>query len=75
MSALEPEVPAAGEEIHLPGPSGQPALLAAGITIALIGVTISLFLVIAGGVLTMAVLLRWVADARREYAELPGDHS
>jgi len=33
-----PEVPPAGEEIHLPGPSIQPLLLAAGITIGLVGI-------------------------------------
>ena len=32
----------AGEEIHLPGPSIQPLLLAIGITVALLGVTTSL---------------------------------
>ncbi len=74
MSSLDPDVPAAGEEIHLPGPTGQPALLAAGITVALIGVTISIFLVVAGAVHTLAVLVRWIADARREYAGLPADH-
>ena len=42
MSPLDPEVPPAGEEIHLPGPSLQPLLLTVGITIALIGVTTGL---------------------------------
>ena len=45
MTPLEPEVPAAGEEIHLPGPSIQPVLLAFGITIAIVGITTSVFLV------------------------------
>ena len=41
MSPLDPEVPPAGEEIHLPGPSLQPLLLTVGLTVALIGVTTS----------------------------------
>ena len=41
MSPLDPEVPPAGEEIHLPGPSLQPFLLTVGLTVALIGVTTS----------------------------------
>ena len=39
MSPLDPDVPPAGEEIHLPGPSIQPLLLAVGITIGLVGIT------------------------------------
>ena len=33
MSPLDPDVPPAGEEIHLPGPSIQPLLLTVGITV------------------------------------------
>ena len=40
VSPLDPPVPPAGEEIHLPGPSIQPLLLAFGITLALVGVTL-----------------------------------
>ena len=32
MSPLDPEIPPAGEEIHLPGGSLQPVLLTVGIT-------------------------------------------
>lgn len=74
MSDLERDIPPAGEEIHLPGPSLQPILLAAGITVALIGVTISIVLVVAGGLLTLGTLVAWIRDARREYEELPLEH-
>ena len=74
MSPLDPEVPPAGEEIHLPGPSIQPLLLAAGITVALVGVTTSIFLVIAGGLLSLVVTLRWIRDARNDIDELPLEH-
>jgi hypothetical protein len=73
VSALEPDTPAAGEEIHLPGPSLQPVLLAFGITLALIGVTLGRAMLVAGLLLSIAVIFRWVADTRREMAALPED--
>jgi hypothetical protein len=74
MSGLERDVPPAGEDIHLPGPSLQPLLLTVGITMMLLGVTTSIFLVIAGAVLSVWVTIRWIADARRDIDELPLDH-
>ena len=74
MSPLDPEVPPTGEEIHLPGPSIQPLLLTIGITVGLVGVTTSVVLVIAGLILTVVVILRWIADTRREVSDLPLDH-
>jgi hypothetical protein len=74
MSPLDPEIPPAGEEIHLPGPSIQPVLLTLGITVALVGITFSVWLVIAGGILAIAVIVRWILDARRDIDELPLDH-
>lgn len=73
MSPLEPDPPPAGEEIHLPGASLQPILLAFGITLALVGVTLGPFLLISGLLLTVAVIVRWVADTRREMRALPED--
>lgn len=73
MSA-EPQVPAAGEEIHLPGPSAQPLLVAVGVTIALLGVTTNIILVIAGTLLTLVTIVRWALDTRREIEELPAEH-
>jgi hypothetical protein len=74
MSPLDRPVPPAGEDIHIPGPSIQPLLLAVGITVALLGVTISRILLIAGIVLTVAVLFAWIRGAVREFEELPADH-
>jgi hypothetical protein len=70
----DPDLPPVGEEIHLPGGSIQPLLLTLGIMTALIGVTISIVLVIAGGILTLWTLARWIADTRRDIAELPLHH-
>jgi hypothetical protein len=70
----DPEIPPVGEEIHLPGGSIQPLLLTIGITVALVGVTTGLPLVIAGSILTVWVIIRWIADTRRDIAELPLHH-
>jgi len=75
VSTLEPDTPPAGEEIHLPGASLQPVLLAFGITIALVGVTLGNFLLISGLVLAIAVIIRWISDTRREMRALPEDLS
>jgi hypothetical protein len=75
VSPLDPDVPPAGEDIHLPGPSIQPLLLAFGITIALVGVTTFFPLVVAGLILSVVVIVRWIRDTRRDVDELPlGPH-
>jgi hypothetical protein len=74
MTPLEPELPPVGEEIHLPGPSLQPVLLAFGIAVAIVGVTTTIFLVIAGVVLSLAVIVLWIRDTRQEIGELPLEH-
>ena len=74
MSPLDPEVPPSGEEIHLPGGSIQPVLLTLGITVALVGVTVNIFLVIAGAILVVAVVVAWIRDTRRDIDELPLEH-
>jgi hypothetical protein len=73
MSPLDPEIPPAGEEIHLPGPTILPLLTAAGITLAIVGITISPILTIGGAVLTIVCVARWIGDTRRDIDELPLD--
>ena len=75
MSPLEPDPPPPGEHIHLPGPSLQPILLAFGITLSIVGITLGLFIMISGLILTVWVIIRWIADTRREMAALPEDLS
>jgi len=74
MTPLEPEVPPAGEELHLPGPSIQPVLLAFGITLGIVGITTFFVLVIAGVVITLGTIAVWIRGTRREIDELPLDH-
>jgi len=73
MSAPDAEAPPVGEEIHLPGPSLQPLLLAIGITLTLVGVTLGRPLLIGGLVLTVWIIVRWISDTKREMGELPED--
>ena len=74
MSPLDPEVPPAGEEIHLPGGSIQPVLLTVAITVALVGVTTNIVLVVAGAIVAVWVVVAWIRDARRDIDELPLEH-
>ena len=73
MSPLERPVPPPGEEIHLPGASVQPVLLAFGLTLTLLGVTLGNFLLFSGLILSVWVAARWIADTRREMRHLPED--
>jgi Flp pilus assembly protein TadB len=66
--------PPAGEEIHLPGPSVLPLLCAVSITLIVIGTTINLILSALGLVALVIIIIRWVADTRRDIAELPEEH-
>jgi hypothetical protein len=74
MSPLDPKVPQVGEEIHLPGASLQPLLLAFGITLALVGITLGRFVLVSGLVLAVWTTIRWIADTRRDINALPADH-
>jgi hypothetical protein len=73
VSPLDPEIPPAGEEIHLPGPSLLPILTAVGITLALVGVTTFIELTVVGVIMTVVCIWRWISDTRREIEELPLD--
>jgi hypothetical protein len=73
LTAAEP-VPPVGEEIHLPGPSLLPLILAAGITCALVGVTVSIYLVVIGVVITIPTIVVWIRGTLTGIAELPPSH-
>ena len=77
MSPLEPEVPPAGEEIHLPGAAASSrVLLAVGITVALVGVTTIIFARRSPArSSSVAVIVRWIRDTRRDIDELPLEHA
>jgi hypothetical protein len=75
MSAHEDEAPPIGEEIHLPGPSIIPLLNAVGITLTIVGITTFIEVTIAGAILFLVTLVIWIRDVRRDFDELPLDHS
>jgi hypothetical protein len=71
--SLDPEVPPAGEQVHLPGPSILPVLTGVGITLTLVGITTFIELTIIGAILTIGCVVRWIKDTRRDIDELPLD--
>jgi type IV secretory pathway TrbD component len=68
------EAPPVGEEIHLPEPSLLPILNAAGLALAIVGLTISKWMIIVGLLLFFATTVVWIAKARREMDALPLEH-
>ena len=74
MTDYEDNVPPAGEDIHLPGPSVLPLLSGVAITCMVIGLTISWWFSIFGVVLFVITTVIWVRDTRRDIDELPEEH-
>lgn len=67
-------VPPAGEPVHLPGATMLPVVVAAGITLMLVGVVVSVPLSALGLVITVVAIVRWVREVRVDMAELPDQH-
>ncbi len=74
MAAIDTEAPPVGEEIHMPEPSLIPILNAIGLTLAIVGVTLSMVVTAIGLILFFVTLARWIRDARHEISELPAEH-
>ena len=76
MSELDPErtAPPIGEEIHMPEPSIVPVINAAALAIAIVSITISWILVAAGLLVFLVTTVMWIADVRRDIANLPLEH-
>jgi Flp pilus assembly protein TadB len=75
--SLDPEprtAPPAGEEIHMPAPSIIPVINAAALALAIVAITISWIVVAAAVIVFLATTIRWVADVRRDIADLPLEH-
>ncbi len=67
-------LPPVGEEIHVPGGSVLPLVVAIGLTLLVIGSTIWWAWSALGAVITAVGAWIWVRDARRELDELPEEH-
>jgi hypothetical protein len=74
MAAIDTEAPPVGEEIHMPEPSLIPILNAVGLSLAIVGVTLSMAVTVVGLILFLVTLARWIRDARHEISELPAEH-
>lgn len=70
----EEVAPLATEEVHLPGASYLPVVVAFGVTLALVGVVINYVVLVIGLIITVAATVRWVRETREEMAELPLEH-
>ncbi len=67
-------LPPPSEQVHLPGPSYLPALVALGATIALAGVVLAWAVFAIGMAIVVISVARWIREAREEMAELPIEH-
>lgn len=67
-------VPPAGEEIHLPGGSAIPLVVAIGVTLLVIGTTIWWVWSACGFIITVTAVVMWVRDVRRDVDALPEEH-
>jgi hypothetical protein len=68
-------VPPAGEEIHMPAPSIIPLVNAAALALAIVSITLSWYIVVFAMTIFLWSTVRWIADTRRDIAELPLDHA
>jgi Flp pilus assembly protein TadB len=74
VNDLDHQVPPAGEEIHLPGPTLLPLITAVGITLIVVGTTITLILSAIGLIILVTTTVLWIRDTRRDLEALPEDH-
>jgi hypothetical protein len=68
-------IPPVGEEIHMPASSILPLINAAALALAIVSITLSWYIVAFAGIIFLITTIRWIADTRRDIAELPLDHS
>jgi hypothetical protein len=70
----EQAAPPVGEQIHMPEPSLLPILNAAGLAIAILGITLTPVMVVAGLLVFLGTAIKWARSARHEFDELPSEH-
>ena len=71
---LNGSAPPVGEEIHMPAASILPLINAAALALAIVSITLSWCLVAVFARHLPLTTIRWIADVRRDIAELPLDH-
>jgi hypothetical protein len=75
VSDLEGDTPPVGEEIHLPGPSILPLMVAIGLTLTVIGTTIDWLWSVIGLIVFIVSTTIWIRDVRRDVDALPEEHT
>lgn len=65
------QLPAIGEEIHVPGPSLLPFITAIGITLGVVGITTIMEISILGWIITAICVYRWIKTTNEDIDELP----
>jgi hypothetical protein len=73
VSGVEQDTPPVGEEIHLPGPTLKPLMCAVGITMMVIGTTLTWLISIVGLIIFLVTTVLWVRDTRHDIEQLPDD--
>ena len=66
--------PPASEDIHLPGPTYLPVIVAVGVAVALVGIPFNFAAFLLGMVTWIVAAVLWIRSAREEMAELPLEH-
>lgn len=76
MAEREPTpAPPVGEQIHMPTASLLPIINAVGLSLAIIGSTLSMAMTVFGLAVFLISTVIWIVKARREMDELPAEHS
>jgi hypothetical protein len=63
------------ELIYLPGPSPHPALIAAGIAFAVVGLFAWWPYSVAGGLIAIVSMIAWIRANRAEIASMPNEQA
>jgi hypothetical protein len=71
---VQQPAPPAGEEIHLPGPTILPLVSAIGITLIVVGTTLTWIISGIGAAILIVAVVKWIGDTRRDVAALPEEH-
>jgi hypothetical protein len=74
LSVQSDAAPPAGEQIHLPGGSIIPVVVAIGTTLLVIGTTIWWVWSLLGFIILVISIGIWIRDVRRDVDALPEEH-
>ena len=67
-------LPQPTEEVHLPGPSYLPVVVAFSTMFVLIGIVNFWPVAVIGGIILLIAIARWIRQAREEIRQLPLEH-